>query len=159
MEILLRRKAPRFPIDRFPSVQELCFAAVRRFSPVALRCPSQGPGTGAVVRPLGAQFQDEFYKACFSILGHAYLTSEWTGKTKRGRVDFQISSLKWGIEIVREGDRIEQHIQRFQPGGKYYPWILSGDIKKFIVLDFRTIKPKKVRGIVISFGSSRFDKC
>jgi hypothetical protein len=52
---------------------------------------------------------------------------------------------------VREGDRLEEHIARFRPGGIYYKWIISGEIQEYVTIDFRTSKPRKVRGIVMSF--------
>jgi hypothetical protein len=83
--------------------------------------------------------------------GIVHLTSEWAGRPLGGRVDFQIKSVKWAIECVMEGDRLEDHIARFLLGGRYYKWIMSGEIREYIVLDFRKSKPRKVRGIVIYF--------
>jgi hypothetical protein len=62
--------------------------------------------------------------------------------------------MKWVIECVRDGDKIDEQIERFQQGGRYYKWIMSGEIKEYIILDFRTSKPRKARGMVISFCSS-----
>jgi hypothetical protein len=40
-----------------------------------------------------------------------------------GAFDFTVHSkdmsLFWGIELLREADRIDGHIKRFQPGGRY----------------------------------------
>src|SRR5437762_3265664 len=83
---------------------------------------------------------------------NAHLISEWTAKPKGGRVDFQIKSVKWAIECVRNRDELEEHIARFLPGGKYHGSITSGELKEY-VLDFRTTKPRKVRDMVISSGS------
>jgi hypothetical protein len=146
MEILLRMEAPPFPLHRFSSIRELSFAAVRKFNPVALGCTARGLGTGAIVRPVEAQFQDELYKACFSVLdNNAYLTSEWTGKSKCGRVDFRIKSIKWAIDCVRNSDRLGERIARFLPGGKYHRWITSGEIQEYVVLGFRSTKPHILR--------------
>ena len=71
-----------------------------------------------------------------------------------GRIDFRIKDMKWVIGCVREGNRIDEHVGRFQPGGRYYKWITSGEVKDYIILDFRTSKPQKVRGMVTSFCSS-----
>jgi hypothetical protein len=95
-----------------------------------------------------AQYQDEFYRACHSELG-VYLTSEWSGSSSAGRVNFRIKEMEWVIECVREGDRIDEHIARFRPGGNYYKWMTDGEVKEYIILDFRTSKPQKARGMVI----------
>lgn len=37
-----------------------------------------------------------------------------------GKLDFYIDSNKqWGIELLREGDRLTKHLARFEPGGEY----------------------------------------
>jgi hypothetical protein len=155
-ERLLCTTAQPLPKNRFGSVKDLCFAAVREFSRVSLSSVDRGIGPGAVKRPVEAQYQDEFYRACHSEL-KVYLTSEWSGSSLAGRVDFRIKEMKWVIECVREGERFDEHIGRFQPGGRYYKWIMSGEVKDYIILDFRTSMPQKVRGMVVSFCSS--DEC
>ena len=117
---------------------------MREFSRVSLSSVERGIGPGAINRPLEAQYQDEFYRACYSELG-VYLTSEWSGSSLVGRVDFHIKDVKWVIECVRDGDKIDEHIERFQQGGRYFKWITSGEIKDYIILDFRTSKPRKAR--------------
>jgi hypothetical protein len=52
-------------------------------------------------------------------------------------VDFTIDGPDWGVEIIRDGNRISEHIERFNPGGLYYPWIQSGQLKDWIILDCR----------------------
>jgi hypothetical protein len=144
--------AESFPKDRFGSIKDLCFAAVGEFSHVSLSSVERGIGPGAVNRPLEAQYQDEFYRACSEL--KVYLTSEWSGSSLVGRIDFHIKEVKWVIECVRDGDQIDEHIKRFQQGGRYHKWIMSGEVKDYIILDFRTSKPRKARGMVISFCSS-----
>ena len=158
MEFRLRTEAPPFP-TRFESVKDLCFEVVRNLSPAGLRSPRRQLGAGAQLRPLEAQYQDEFYRACSTVLGDMYLTSEWTGKTTGGRVDFQITSKGWAIECLRDGDKLEEHIAGFQERGKYYKWITSGEIKDYIILDFRRSRPETVRGNVISCPIPTFDEC
>jgi hypothetical protein len=51
--------------------------------------------------------------------------------------------VEWVIECVRDGDKIDERIERFQQGGKCHIWITSGEIKDYIILDFRTSKPLK----------------
>ena len=155
-ERLLSTVAEPFPKDRFGSIEDLCFAAVAEFSCVALNSVERGIGPGAVTRPLEAQYQDEFYRACHSVL-NINLTSEWSGSSLVGRVDFRIKDMKWVIECVRDGDKIDEHIERFQQGGRYHKWIMSGEIKEYIILDFRTSKPRKARSWL--YLPSTFDEC
>jgi hypothetical protein len=117
---------------------------VHEFSPVAISSGREF-AAGALERPVEAQFQDEFYRACYTILKGIYLTSEWSGRESGGSVDFQIKCQKWAIECVREGDRLQEHIARFQRGGRYYEWITTGQVKEYIILDFRTSMPRKAR--------------
>ena len=62
-----------------------------------------------------------------------------------GRIDFRIRDMKWVIECVRDGDKIDDK------------WIKSGEIKDYIILDFRTSEPRKARSRL--YCSSRFDEC
>jgi hypothetical protein len=145
---VLRITNPPFPQRQFPSIKDLCFAAVREFYPVAIRSGREF-GAGALERPVEAQFQDEFYRACYTLMRSIYLTSEWSGEKLGGSVDFQIKSQKWAIECVKEGDRLEQHIERFLKGGRYYKWIESREIEDYIILDFRTSMPRKARDNIL----------
>jgi hypothetical protein len=56
-ERLLRITAEPFPMNRFSSIEDLCFAAVRAFPRVSLSSVERGIGPGAVNRPLEAQYQ------------------------------------------------------------------------------------------------------
>lgn len=153
-EYLLSTSAPPFPLHRFPSVKDLCFAVIREFKPAGLRSDGQGLSAGAQPRQVEAQYQDEFYRACYALLdNNLYLSSEWTGRATGGRVDFHVRSVWWAIECLREGDRLEEHIARFQVGGRYYKWIQSGEIQDYILLDFRKSRPRKSRGMVLSLVS------
>ena len=158
-ELMLRNNAPSFPLNRFPSVKDLAFDVIRRFSRVSLVSAQRGLGAGLVAPPVEAQYQDEFYRACWEVLGNIYITSEWLGQLSAGRVDFQIKSVGWAIECLRDGNGLNEHIKRFQPpDGKYYRWVKSGEVQDYILLDFRQSMPQKVRG-TICLIYSRFDEC
>ena len=150
---MLIRALP-FPSYKFPSVKELCFAVIREFKSTRLKSNGKRLGSGALPRPVEAQYQDEFYRACYVLLGNIYLSSEWSGEEKSSRVDFLVKSQKWAIECVGDGDRLEEYISRFQVGGRYRGWIDSGDIKQYILLDFRKSQPRKRRGTAQSNSSS-----
>jgi hypothetical protein len=145
-KILLSSNVQEFPQDRFSSVRQLCFEAIRKFSPALLSSTKPALRAGAVVPPEEAQYTQELFRACYHILGQKlFLTSEWSGTSSNGRVDFYIKPVKWAIECLRDGSDLLEHIERFQPGGTYYPWIVSGEIQDYIILDFRTSKPTKIR--------------
>jgi hypothetical protein len=149
-EYVLCATSPPFPIDKFPSVKDLALGVIRQFRPAALRSDNDELSAGAERRPVEAQYQDEFYRGCYRLLNnHIYLSSEWAGRKSGGRVDFQVTSLGWAIECLRDGDRLDEHIARFQElptEGRYYKWIEFGEIKDYVILDFRSSRPETPKG-------------
>ena len=50
-------------------------------------------------------------------------------------LDFQIKSVGWAIECLRDGNGLNEHIKRFQPpDGKYYRWVKSGEVQEYIYI-------------------------
>lgn len=84
-----------------------------------------------------AQYQDEFYRCAHRISRGAILHSEFG--TGTGRVDFHVFSRQWGIELIRDGDRLAQHFERFDAQGAYGANLV---LKDWIILDFRTTTPR-----------------
>jgi hypothetical protein len=120
-----------------PNIQEtdlveFAFNVIRLFSPLQLAAPRIG--SSFKQRPPEAHFQDEFYR-CSHLHSSGSLVSFPEFGTAKGRVDFYIKSKKWGVELVREGDRLQQHSNHFAPGGSYAKEL---DIDDYIILDFRT---------------------
>jgi hypothetical protein len=132
-----------FPFAKFPTIEKLAEAALRKFSPTQLLSNSEVLGTGALVRPVEAIYQDEFYRSLFRILGFsAKISSEWSGD-KRGRIDFLLPEARWGIEVLRDGDRLRDHCERFVGNGSYTPWINDGRLVDWLIIDCRTSKPRR----------------
>lgn len=133
-----------FPLDKFPSLTALCEAVLRRFSRKNLLLSlnaRQIPSTS--LRPPEAQFQDEWYRAFYSLVGHGVgISSEWS-HAGDGRIDFRIIEPAWGVELLRDGDRLTQHCDRFRDNGIYHKWILGGLIRDWLILDCRHTHPKK----------------
>jgi hypothetical protein len=94
------------------------------------------------------QYQKEFYRCLFTILdGHVVTSPEFVLKTgpKGGTIDFLIAQKKWGLELLRDRDRLVEHMDRFEPGGQYFSMIQSGEMEQYIVLDFTVVRPRKPR--------------
>jgi hypothetical protein len=118
------------------SLLELAVDVIKRFSPTLLSERRIGPG--CIQRPQEAQFQDEFYRCCYARSNGSLVAFPEFG-TGKGRVDFFIPYKKWGVELLREGDRLQQHYNRFSPDGSYGKTLRASD---YIVLDCRTTRPK-----------------
>lgn len=97
--------------------------------------------TAAQIRPVEAQYQDEFYRAFNTVVGRGVpISSEWS-RGGNGRVDFWISEMRWGIELLREHSNVDEHCARFKKGGRYYQWVMDGMIKDYMVIDCATSPP------------------
>ncbi|KAF7361243.1 hypothetical protein MSAN_01156400 [Mycena sanguinolenta] len=88
-----------------------------------------------------AQWLNEFRRGVSTVTGGrgVWLSPEFgTGKAS-GRIDFFVmGSKKWGIQLLREGDSLEDHLARFEQGGAYYGWIEGGTMQDYVVLNFGT---------------------
>jgi len=56
-----------------------------------------------------------------------FLSSEWS-KDCEGRIDFRIVGTGWGVELLRDGDRLAEHCRRFEPDGQYKNAIQGGEL-------------------------------
>lgn len=154
-EIILQSDLAEFPLAQYPTLRELALSSLQNFSRRGLRSAGRGLTTGATQVPLESQYQDELYRALWVTLGQRlFVTSEWASHSRGGRVDFLLREVKWGIECVREGDRVDEHTRRFLKGGRYYEWIEKGYIEDYLVIDFRKTKPMHPKGIHNSTFSS-----
>lgn len=115
-------------------VVDFAIAVIRKFSPLNLEAPRR-LGT-SVQRIPEAQFQDEFYRACSDHTKNCVASFPEFGN-KQGRIDFFIPSKKWGVELLRDGNRIASHSKRFTKG-EYGKWIKEKKMVDYIILDFRS---------------------
>ncbi|KAJ6542577.1 hypothetical protein B0H19DRAFT_1267825 [Mycena capillaripes] len=128
------------------TLEQFVFHVVRAFSSNALaKAKRHTAGSQGKPSVPEAQWHNEIYRSAYQVTGGGrglWLSPEFgTPKSamKSGRIDFFITGSKqWGIEVLREGDRIDEHLDRFLPGGAYSDWITKGDLKQYVVLDFRT---------------------
>ncbi|TMW63834.1 hypothetical protein Poli38472_002775 [Pythium oligandrum] len=78
-------------------------------------------------------------------------------------IDFYLNgSLRWGLELLVNGDKIGEHISRFGPDGKYA--VLA--VKDYAVIDFRrsntgniTGVTRKEKRVTVFFQRGDFSKC
>ncbi|OGM44053.1 hypothetical protein ABOM_007799 [Aspergillus bombycis] len=136
LEYIIGKKARPLPA-RFNKLDELCLEVLSKFSTMNLRHAVQGKkiSTAAKYRPLEAQYQDEFYRSFSLVAGRGVpICSEWS-RTGDGRVDFYIPGKQWAIELLRDHDRVNEHISRFKEGGKYHPWLKENEVEHWIIID------------------------
>jgi hypothetical protein len=142
IEYLIGTNETAFPDQEFPTIQALCMAVLEHFSAKNLRLCIQGKlSTAGKARPLEAQNQDEFYRAFNAVVPCGVpVSSEWSHHGD-GRIDFWIPQKKWGVELLRDHDRVDEHCNRFKKGGRYYPWIKAGMLEDWIIIDCATSLP------------------
>lgn len=141
IEYLIARRATEFPDKAFPSIQNLCKKVLECFSRNLRHCMEGKLPTAAKLRPLEAQYQDEFRRAFNAVVSQGVpISSEWS-RVGDGRVDFYIPQGRWGIKLLRDHDRVDEHCNRFQKGGRYYPWVEAGMLKDWIIIDCAVSKP------------------
>lgn len=143
VEYLIGTSPSPFPANEFPDIRILCIRILQNFSAKRLRhCLIGKMSTAARLRPVEAQYQDEFYRAFNKVVGRGVpISSEWS-PGGNGRVDFWIPEKYWGIELLRDHSNLHEHCDRFQKGGRYYPWVVNGMIKDYIVIDCATSFPR-----------------
>ncbi len=131
-----------------PNLPEFALAVIQRFSRQSLGKREIGPKAQSIPE---AQFQDEFYRASFK-LAQGSISFPELG-SKKGRIDFFIKSKKWGVELLRDGNRLAQHAKRLTEG-EYGKWVEKGWMSDYIIIDFRTRRPK-----IVHRGKHLVDVC
>ncbi|KAI9088014.1 hypothetical protein DFS34DRAFT_481419 [Phlyctochytrium arcticum] len=78
-----------------------------------------------------------------------------------GAIDFYLNGdLRWGVELLRKGDKIGGHMDRFSPSGPYH----ALRVNEYVVVDFRQgsfskkIERYKHR-LSVFFSSGNFSSC
>lgn len=65
--------------------------------------------------------------------------------TNGGTIDFLVAQKKWWLELLRDRDRLLQHMEKSEPNGQYFTMIKEGKMEQYIVLDFTDKPPQKSR--------------
>jgi hypothetical protein len=129
---------PPLPLSlNVDDLQTFAFKVISLFSPILL-ASEQRFGPGCIQRPLEAQYHDEFYRCCH-VLSNGSIVSFPEFGCAKGRVDFYIPAKQWGVELLREGNRLADHCGRFSSSGSYATMLALSD---HIILDCRTSCPR-----------------
>jgi hypothetical protein len=131
---------------KYDTPLRLAVDAIMQFRPRQLSDPPRSLAGNTL--PLEDQYQKEFYRCLFTILdGRVVISPEFTVKAgiKGGTIDFLVARKKWGLELLRDRDRLVEHMKRFEPGGQYFSMIQPGNMEQYIVLDFTVTQPTKPR--------------
>ncbi|KAK2735607.1 hypothetical protein FQN55_002191 [Onygenales sp. PD_40] len=114
----------------YQTVRDLCFAALENFSPRQLKNHPRKPKFGTQIASAPApeaQYQSEMYRALHVVTGGRCLVHSEFSYTTRRKIDFFLNKRTWGVEVMREGDRLQNHLDRFRPNGAYGSWKLVTD--------------------------------
>ena len=133
-------------IFNYDTPLELAVNAIMQFQPRQLSDPPRS--LAGNTPPLEDQYQKEFYRCLFDILnGHVLTSPEFVIKAgdKGGTIDFLVAQKKWGLELLRDRDRLVKHMERFEPDGQYFSMIQSREMEQYVVLDFTVVRPTKPR--------------
>ncbi|PVF96259.1 hypothetical protein CPB86DRAFT_709453, partial [Serendipita vermifera] len=90
------------------------------------------------------QYQEEYYRCVHEITqGDVKISPEYAAAagTRPGRIDFLIPSKKWGVELTRNGNKLDEHASRFADDGAYGQWLQTSDMLDYVLLDFRNTRP------------------
>ena len=119
------------------SLPEFVMAVLHSLKPVNLERSKSKDG-----EILEYVWQDEFYRAATAILPvDMHISPEYNDLANKneGRIDFTVETwrpdkkIKWCIELVRNGVKLEEHVKKFEDGG-IYKEIKCED---HIIVDFR----------------------
>ena len=139
---------------RAPNITKFVIKVLKLFSPKNLKPREDLKSSGSPPQSIPeAQFQHEFYRACYEYTKGLVLTFPECG-TAKGRIDFFIRSKKWGIELLRNGDKLAAHDDRFTQG-EYGKWIEEGMMDDYIMIDFRSNIPTDETGKRIRIITTR----
>ena len=140
------RLQPTDDLPQFGNPYALSLAVLEQFKPSQMKKSIRRVDGGSTDLPPEAQYQDEYYRSLIAVTrGNVRISPEFASARKAkitGRnIDFFIPGAKWGIEITREGDRLNNYAARFEVDGAYGKWLKDGDMTDYVLLDCRTTIP------------------
>ncbi|KAL5514658.1 hypothetical protein ACEPAG_1974 [Sanghuangporus baumii] len=123
------------PIPLQVNLLEFMLGIIRLFDP-AILSEERRIGPACIQRPPEAQYQDEFYRCSFKHPCGTYLSFPESG-TMKGQASFYVPSKKWEIELLRDGNQLEEYTGVFSRTGAFDGTLLNDNI----ILDFRSSSP------------------
>ncbi|CAB4441285.1 unnamed protein product [Rhizophagus irregularis] len=143
------------PTDLYQFIVKVFTAMCNKLSGNILR---ETLGFGSEGRILEQTWQKEFYRIGTQVLGRNHFLSPEVGSVFgcEGKIDFYVDKLDWAIELLRDGEDMKGHKDRFEPGGKYKEIVKYA--KSIAIIDIRSIgrvdtrnEAKKVREMKADF--------
>ena len=129
---LMTLKGYKYPCDILALIKD----TVAKFRPNQLSRSNRRAETDEQDPP-DAQYSHEWYRSLHEATGgSAVISPEYATAPdkRRGRVDFYIPSMKWGIELLGDGDKPREHSDCLLTGA-------YGAIVDYALLDFRHTSP------------------
>lgn len=127
------------------TLDEFWKMVISEFSLSALRDPPRVTISTAKAAFVKARFQNEFYRIAQECTNdHLMILPEYdTPSTfsSQGRMDFMVSPMNWGVEILCDGRDSWGHPQLSELGGANHPSIANISTTNYVVLDFRRDTP------------------
>lgn len=137
----------RTPMSNSTSFENFLYQTIERMSPSKL---SKSLGRSSNSRLYERGWQMEWYRSATTIVPIDASVSADVGpvfEESAGFLDFYVNKeLCWGVELIREGDRLLDHAQRFEKDGDYE----NIPLKDWVIMDFRH-HTKQVRGFKQNF--------
>lgn len=132
-----RSKKFEFPIDSYPSPENLCEAIVRGFCKQNLCDTRDGlrMGISGKKRAPETAFRDEFHRCLWNELPDAGIITNWA-TTEGGSVDYYVPDVGWRIELLCDGEGLEECCSRFREKKG-----VTEDLKDWLILDCRHSVP------------------
>ncbi|KAL5497851.1 hypothetical protein ACEPAH_2782 [Sanghuangporus vaninii] len=128
------RSEPPIPLQT--NLLEFVLGIIHLFEP-AILSEERRIGPACIQRPPEAQYLDEFYRCSFKHPCGSYLSFPEFG-TVKGQANFYVPSKKWGIELLRDGNQLEEHSGLFSSISAFDGTLLDD----YIILDFRSSRPR-----------------
>lgn len=125
------------PSSRIQIFPPFAIKVIQRFSSLRLSSTKAIIGASDAQRPAEARFQDEFYRCCHSYSGGSLVSfPEFGNGSEKSALYLPLK--QWGVELLRDGDGLENYSSRFTGPDAY----VNMEFKDHIILDFRTTQPQ-----------------
>jgi len=137
VEYYLGTRVPDATVTTDPDLPSFAIKVIQRFSSLRLSSTRTVIGASDAQRPAEVRFQDEFYRCCHSYSGGSLVSFPEFGNASRKTVLY-LPLKQWGVELLRDGNGLENYSSRFVGPGAY----AKMEFKDHIILDFCTKQPQ-----------------